>query len=385
MIDYDFAILGGGASGLSLALALAQSSLGAGTILLVEKDSKDRNDRTWCYWTCHDTPLDKIRYKVWYNIRFASGDIDLKIPLQPYRYQMIRGIDFYTYMRRELGQLPNVTFLNGTVDGWDDGEDSAQIWVNGEAYSATWVFESRLNPVDIYPEPAKYHYLKQHFKGWEIETGTPVFDPTTATLFDLRTQQCSGLSFFYILPYSHSHALVEYTLFSAKLLPSEKYEQALQDYIINRLGISQYQIKEVETGVIPMTDHPFPRQLGRRVLSIGARAGRVKPSTGYAFVRIQKDTQAIVSSLVRHNHPFDIPQDSKRHKFYDSLMLAVMANPNNQVNQILASLFTGNPIQRVFRFLDEQTDIWEELRLLASLPPAPFLRALRSRCGRVIR
>jgi len=73
MIDYDYAVLDGGASGFSLALALAQSSLVTGTILLVEKYSKDRSDRTGCYWTRLETPLDKIRYMVWHNIRFTSA------------------------------------------------------------------------------------------------------------------------------------------------------------------------------------------------------------------------------------------------------------------------------------------------------------------------
>jgi lycopene beta-cyclase len=82
MTDCDFAILRGGAAGLSLALALAQSSPGTGKNLLVEKDSKDRNDRTWCYWTRQETPTDKIRYKVWRNVRFTSDQIDLRIPLR---------------------------------------------------------------------------------------------------------------------------------------------------------------------------------------------------------------------------------------------------------------------------------------------------------------
>lgn len=385
MNDYDFVILGGGASGLSLALALAQSSLGTRSILLVEKDTKDRNDRTWGYWIRQDTPLDEICHKVWQNIRFTSDETDLKIALQPYRYQMIRGIDFYNYMRRELTQFPNVKFLTGTVEGWEDGEARARVWVDGEVFHATWVFDSRLTPADIIPKPAKYHYLKQHFKGWEIETDAPVFDPDTATLFDLRTKQSSGLSFLYILPFSNSRALVEYTQFSSTLLLAEEYDQGLQEYISERLRINQYRIMEVEAGVIPMTDHPFPRQLGRRVLSIGSRAGRVKPSTGYAFSRIQRDTQAIVNSLVTQNHPFAIPADSPRHKFYDSLMLNVYAAPNNPLQQIMASMFTRNPIHRVFRFLDDETNIWEEIRLLASLPPVPFLRALRNHVGQVIR
>jgi lycopene beta-cyclase len=379
MIEFDFAILGGGASGLSLALALAQSPLGNRSILLVEKESKNRNDRTWCYWARGNTPFDGIRHQAWDKIRFVSDDIDLKLSLQPYRYQMIRGIDFYDFMRRELLQFPNVKVLNGMVEGWEDGEESVQIWIDGKTCRTSWVFDSRLSLADIHPEPAKYNYLKQHFKGWEIETVDPVFDPAEATLFDLRTAQKGGLCFFYILPFSEYRGLVEYTLFSPELLHSEEYEQALRNFIHNQLRVTDFSILDEENGIIPMTDHPFPRQLGKRVLSIGARGGRVKPSTGFAFSRIQRDTHAIVNSLVHHNHPFDIPPDSRRHRFYDSIMLDVMVRQNNQVKNILTTMFTRNPVQRVLRFLDDQTHIWEDITLLASLPPVPFLRALRNR------
>jgi lycopene beta-cyclase len=128
-----------------------------------------------------------------------------------------------------------------------------------------------------------------------------------------------------------------------------------------------------------MTDHPFPRQLGQRVLSIGARGGRIKPSTGYTFSRILDDTQAIVGSLVIHGHPFDLPTDSRRFRFYDALMLDVMARQSEQVKPVLTNMFARNPIRRVLMFLDEQTSIWEDAAVLASLPSGPFLRALKSR------
>jgi 2-polyprenyl-6-methoxyphenol hydroxylase-like FAD-dependent oxidoreductase len=43
---YDFAILGGGAAGLSLALALMRSPLKDRSILIVEKDAKDKDPRS---------------------------------------------------------------------------------------------------------------------------------------------------------------------------------------------------------------------------------------------------------------------------------------------------------------------------------------------------
>jgi hypothetical protein len=125
--------------------------------------------------------------------------------------------------------------------------------------------------------------LKQHFLGWEIETRSPAFDSSAVTLFDVRTEQREGLCFFYILPFDDRRALVEYTLFSANLLPREDYEQALRGYIQEELGVSEYHIADEEQGSYPMTNHPFPRRLGKRIMAIGTRGGRVKPSTGYAF------------------------------------------------------------------------------------------------------
>ena len=49
-MNFDHAILGGGAAGLSLALALTSSRLEKQSILIVEKDAKNTNDRTWCFW-----------------------------------------------------------------------------------------------------------------------------------------------------------------------------------------------------------------------------------------------------------------------------------------------------------------------------------------------
>ena len=51
MNNYDYIIIGAGASGLLLADAMGQDSFFATkNILLLDKDSKKINDRTWCYW-----------------------------------------------------------------------------------------------------------------------------------------------------------------------------------------------------------------------------------------------------------------------------------------------------------------------------------------------
>ena len=111
-------------------------------------------------------------------------------------------------------------------------------------------------------------------------------------------------------------------------------------------------------------------------MNIGTRGGRIKPSTGYAFVRIQQDSQAIVRSLLDNGHPFDVPSDSRRYRLYDSLMLDIMQHHGDGIKPIFTALFKNNPITRVLRFLDEQGSPAENALLIASLPPKLFLQAL---------
>jgi lycopene beta-cyclase len=221
-----------------------------------------------------------------------------------------------------------------------------------------------------------YHHLNQHFRGWEIETDRPCFNPQLPTLFDFRARQAGHMRFVYTLPFAENRALIEYTLFSAHLLQSEEYDAGLKTYIEDVLGIRRYEIKHVEAGIIPMTDHPFPRRLGRRVMSIGTKGGRVKPSTGYAFLRIQRDSAAIVQSLVRHDRPFDIPAPRGRFGLHDSILLNIMTHHPDDLKPIFTLMFKNNPIQRIFRFLDETATLSEEVSFIATLPPWRFLQAL---------
>jgi lycopene beta-cyclase len=45
-------------------------------------------------------------------------------------------------------------------------------------------------------------------------------------------------------------------------------------------------------------------------------------------------------------------------------------------------LFARNPVQRVFSFLDNESALADELRLISSLPTLPFLRAAMGVMGR---
>jgi lycopene beta-cyclase len=375
MTPYDFIIAGAGLSGLSLALHVLNSSLRDRSILIVDRDTKERNDRTWSYWSDRPTPFDDLACRTWDRLHLAGLNGEMQVNLRRYRYRTIRGSDFYEHARKELAQHPNVTWRHGKVEAIEDGTEAARVIINHEAVTGRWVFDStqrRKTAVD----DERYHQLKLHFKGWEIETPHAAFDPSAATFLDFRTPQNGATRFFYVLPFDERHALVEYTLFSNTPLLPREYEHALQTYLREVVKIAEYQITRQEGGVIPITDQPYLRRLGGRVMSIGMRGGRIKPSTGFAFVRVQSDSAAIVRSLIEHDQPFDVPADSVRYRLYDSMLLDIMEREPERIQSIFAALFQRNSIEHVLSFLDERASLAQNVRMIATLPPAPFLQAL---------
>jgi lycopene beta-cyclase len=372
---YDVIMAGGGAAGLSLAYHLAESPLSHLKMLIVDLDEKKSNDRTWCFWTDEPPHYPEIISKRWDAFYFYGEDFESRLDLAPYAYYMIRGIDFYTHTRSRLEAMPNVDFVTAKVDAVNDGENYAEVRVGDTSYRAEWVFDSLFLPGEFLPDFRSHHYLWQHFKGWFIRTDRPVFDPAAATFFDFRVQQKGVMRFMYILPQSETEALVEYTLFSAEILPDEEYISELDRYISGILGVHNYEILEEESGKIPMTDQPFPRRGGKRIMYTGTKGGRVKASTGFAFHRTQQDSAAIVSCLSEHGHPFHENLPPGRYGTFDSMLLQILYRQGESAKRIFTRLFARNPLTRILRFLNEEDGLWENLKLMYTVPWWPFIRA----------
>lgn len=191
---------------------------------------------------------------------------------------------------------------------------------------------------------------------------------------DFRIHQRYGTSFFYVLPLSETRALVEYTLFTPETLKEEQYKAELQDYIEHFLKLSSYKIIEEEFGIIPMTNAKFPF-FKNQMYNIGIAGGQTKASTGYTFQFIQKQAQAIVDCLVQGKPLSAIPSISKRFYFYDAVLLQLLTTRQLSGKEIFSRMFEKNKASRIFKFLDNETLMIEELQLISTLQSVPFLKA----------
>ena len=374
MTHYDFVLAGGGLAGLSLACRLAETpAFDQRSILIVEQDAKMRNDRTFSFWSNQAGPFDAAIACSWDRLRIAGANGIQDLDLGAYRYHTIRGLDFYRQARQRLAQRGNVAFLHGHIERIEDGPDAVTVVVDGQALKASWVFDSR-PPRMIAPTAADQNTrLKLYFRGWEVETPRPAFDNGVATFMDFRTPQDGAVRFFYVLPFANNRALVEYTLFTRTRLTHAETERAMAAYLHDVLGVADFRIVAEEGGCLPITDAPFARRLGQRVLAIGVNGGRIKPSTGYAFSRVQADSEAIVQSLLAHGHPFALPAGSARYGWLDSVMLRVMHDHSEAIAPAFWALFGRNPMACILRFLDEQATPWDIVQVMASLPAQLFV------------
>ncbi len=367
---FDYIILGAGCSGLSLAVRLIESGQFANKkILLCDKQPKNLNDRTWCFWEQQPGYFDNIIHHRWDTlfVKHPAGAINLNIA--PYSYKMIRGLDFYNHCFSIINRAKNVTVMYGEVSGID--AENGIVSSADEQYKADYIFSSvLLQPPSL--QKGQF-YLLQHFRGWWIETETDVFNPAEADMMNFRTSQQHGCTFVYVLPVTKRRALVEYTLFTEQELQPEEYDEGLKTFISEKLQLTNYSIHEVEHGIIPMTNIRFPAKLGK-VIFMGTAGGQTKASTGYTFQFIQKQSAAIVAALIKNGIP-QIAASPKRFSFYDSVLLRVLHERKLSGADLFYKMFLKNKASKVLRFLDNETSFTEELQIMNSTNKMVFVPA----------
>ena len=375
-MHYDYIICGGGMAGLSLAYYLQNSKLADKRVLIIEPEEKNTNDRTWAMWEQTPNAFEHILCKSWNAVQLVDANgVAQTLDMGGYKYKLLRGIDFYAFVTTELKKNANISWLKGKVKHIHEEVEGASVETqNGELLQAEYVFDSTYK-LDL---SQKFnHNLLQHFKGYVIETTQPGFDVALPTMMDFSVPQKNDCRFMYLLPFSERRALVEYTLFSETLLTPEEYDAELKQYIEGHLKLTDYKIIEEEFGIIPMSDVATEEFPSAHVVRIGTAGGYTNPATGYTFQNTQRRLKKLVENLEKTGSP--IVKEGwyqKRFLFYASVLLNVLEQKRHSAADFFASLYRKNPPARVFSFLDGDTNLWEDIKLMNTVPKAKFIAAV---------
>ena len=370
---FDYLIIGNGLAGLQLALELSKDPFFKDySVALIDPSDKDENDKTWSFWEQGEGKFDDIVEKVWHTAKFKSSEISLILPLHEYDYKTIRSIEFYNWAKDKLRANDNFTFIKDAVQSIDE-TDAVKVISEHQTYTANHIFDSRV-PKEFYAQKSNYTLIHQHFKGWIIETENSCFQPEAFTMMDYRFQYKDSTSFIYVLPFSETRALIEYTFFTPFTVEEKVYETAIKDYIQNQLKIDRYEIVETEVGNIPMTDFPFWNFHTKNVTKIGTGGGWVKGSTGYSFKHTEKNVSKLIENIKAGKQPSH-NLFKKKFKFYDKIFLKVLHDENEKGVWIFESFYSKNTIRTMFRFLDEETTFSEDIGIMKSLFSMSFIKA----------
>ncbi len=372
---FDYIICGGGASGLSLALKMCNDNyFNNNSILLIEKDKKDINDRTWCFWEQGEGDYEEIICNKWNDGEFKAQDYKLDFSFDPFKYKMVKSKDFYSFIQKKLKPYPQLNQVREKVLKIDPKLNL--VTTNKKSYEGGKIFSSIYDP-EILKTQKKFPVLIQHFVGCIVETKNQCFDSGKIGFMNFDLPQKNETRFVYVLPESSKKALIEYTLFSKILLPEEEYLNEIKNYL-KSINTGGYKILEKEKGQIPMTCFRFDNLNTDNLLYIGTAGGWTKASTGYTFSRINEKTKQLIS-YIKKEKPLSKFNTVTRFWFYDLIFLDVLSKNNSIGSKLFKKMFQKNKPEIIFKFLDDKSNFWQELKIISSFPFFLFITAFFKR------
>ncbi len=353
MKDFDYIILGGGCSGLSLAYELEiHKKLENKTLAIVEPRDEYKRDKTWSFWKTVPHNFDDCVKKSWNHFSINMPNKTKHLECNKYPYQSIDSGLFYEKINNKLKKNQNINFYKNTNE------------INLEK---SFIFNSVTNL------NTNKNGLWQHFYGVEIESKNNFFDDEIINLMDFDCEQRNSVHFFYTLPYTKNKALIETTWLSKMNDNSQKdYDKQVKEYIENNLNLKNYNITYKEGGAIPLF-YP-PNQSEENKVNIGTAGHMTRLSTGYAFLNIQEHSKFIRENIENLNKmkKFEI---QKKYQFLDNIFLKVIEKNPERMPNIFFNMFNSSS-NTVIKFLSNKSNILEDFSIILKMPKWIFIKAI---------
>lgn len=371
---YDLVILGGGCAGLSLASKLSEYGEKAPKVLIIEQRTNYANDRTWCFWDIDHPEYQSLVSHAWSTFELAHQQRLHQFDCSQHQYLMLESHHFYEAAIKQISANPKIQLMLGqevlsTPINMDQGW---HIKTTHSELTATRVVDTR-PPKKINHEDS---VLWQCFVGYDIKTQSDCFSPEKMVLMDFDPAFKNGLAFIYILPTNGKKALIEFTVFSESIIPKQQLITHLKKSIDQKLGGQSYEILRVEHGTLPMGYQAPLQYKAPTYLYAGLFAGAARPSSGYAFQRIQSWSKKCAQSIVTDDRLYAPPKENRVQSFMDGLFLTVIKSNPTSAASLFEDLFNRCDLNTVIKFMSDKAKLKDYFRIIKSLPPSPFMKAL---------
>ncbi|WP_161569663.1 lycopene cyclase family protein [Veronia nyctiphanis] len=370
---YDIGIIGGGASGLSLAAELGKLSVPP-SICVLEARKKYTNDRTWCFFGEKNPPESVPVSNSWSEWLVSTNFDQVVHHANNWAYHFVKSSDFYQLRVSQLNLTPRCSLLFDTqvkdVLATQTGFNVTTL--SGNNVSASHVIDCRPPPDSI----LKQSKMFQIFIGAEIQLQDGQSTYTRPHLMERLTDTRFGLLFLYLIPVDNNRLLVELTAFSKQQYSPEVLKPFLMKIINYRFHVIREAIIRTEQGVLPM-GLPTQREARKNgIIKGGVAAGALRASTGYGFSRIQKWAKDCALHYEKYGQIPDLHCSTKIERAMDSLFLDVLASGKVSASSLLFNMTKQTNGATFARFMSDNATLLDLFKVINAMPKLLFLRAL---------
>ena len=371
---YDLIIIGGGCAGLSLASNLAKLPGAAPKVLVLEQRLQYRNDRTWCFWDTANAACKSLVTHAWPTFRIKDKQQAHTYDALKHPYLMLASDVFYNQALADIDRCSNTQLLLGEeiIGSAVKVNQAWQVKTASGNYSAKWLVDTRPHPDMVESDSV----LWQSFFGQEIELDAAHFDADQCVLMDFDDGFANGLAFVYFLPTSAKQALIEYTVFSEHRYNKEALQPMLMQAVAQYTGQMAHRVVREESGVLPMGNKRIRAHQDPSYVFSGLHAGGARPSSGYAFQRIQAWAQACAVSLVEQNRLLPFAKDKWLQRHMDDLFLYVIKSQPKMASSLFKALFKHCPHPALVKFMSDQASLYDAFCVMKSLPTFLFIQSV---------